>query len=62
MENDICKLLKREDPFLQFIMRELEYAEEAKYSSNLSPCEYIRLQARYEALKDVRDEYCKTLK
>lgn len=62
MEKDICKLFNKEDSFLEFVMRELEYAEEAKYSQNLSSCEYIRLQSRYETLKEVRDEYCKTLK
>ena len=58
MEHDICKLFKKDDPVLEYIMRELEYAEEAKYSQNVSPCEYIRLQARYEAFKEMRDKYC----
>lgn len=62
MEHDICELLHKNNAFLEFVMKELEYAEEAKYNDNLSPCEYIRLQARYEAFKEVRDEYCKTLK
>lgn len=62
MEHDICKLLNKEDPVLEHIMAELEYAEEAKYTENLSPCEYIRLQSRYETLKEIRDIYCENLK
>lgn len=61
MEADICKLFNKEDPVLEHIMAELEYAEEAKYNENLSPCEYIRIQSRYETLKEIRDIYCKQL-
>lgn len=49
------------DKYLQYIMRELEHAEEMIYNENLSAANYIYWKTKKEVLSEVRDKYCSFL-
>ena len=64
-EIDIIPLLKRAggiDDHLEFVMRELEHCDDMIYNENLNASHFIYWQARKEALKEVRDNYCEMRK
>lgn len=61
LDKDLCRVASI-DEFLQYLMAELEDAEEMLYNSNLSASNYIYWRARKDTLSELRDEYCKRRK
>ena len=58
LDKQLCKILGV-DEFKQYIMKELDYVEDQLNDPQLTPVRYIEVRSRYDALKQVRDEYCK---
>lgn len=58
LDPQVCKLFGV-DEFTQFIMKELDQAEDQLYDPQLTPIRYIEIRSRYDAFKEVRDTYCK---
>lgn len=57
LDKDLCRVAGI-DEFLQYLMAELEDAEEILYNSNLSSSNYIHWRARRDTLAELRDKYC----
>lgn len=59
MEKDIAELFHIHDDFLINLMNELECEEEIIHTQNMPPANYIYHKGRADALREVRDLYCK---
>lgn len=56
LDPELSKVLNI-DPFTQYIMKELDEAEDDVHSENLSHDDSIAKKARYELLLQIRDAY-----
>ena len=57
LDKELCELFGV-DEFKQYIMKELDWAEEQLYDEHLPPIRYIEVKSKYDTLKAVRDKYC----
>lgn len=58
MDEEVAKLFNIDDPFLIYLMNELEHADDMLYNENLSAANYIHWQSRKQTLTELRDKYC----
>lgn len=57
-QEQLKKMLRQagtSDPVLREILDKIDYLENEMYESNIPPCKYIELRAKYDILIEIRD-------
>lgn len=58
LDKQLCKLFGVK-PYLEWIQNQLDDLEDQLYSGKLSSESMLKVRAKYEALIEARDTYCK---